>query len=131
MPATAPSNSARVTGVVIGIWLLGGLSSRAVGTVAMRASRRWVLACLAAGATVSWPDRGRRRLPRVVSWAAVERGGGALRARRQACRANCRCIARPNTLNPSRITGLGMYAGPETTWMRNSTAPLSSHFQTS
>jgi hypothetical protein len=50
--------------------------------------------------------------------------------RSQARRANLICCPRPNSRNPNRTSRLGMRAGRDTTWMRNSTDPSSSHFHT-
>ena len=50
--------------------------------------------------------------------------------RSQARRAKRTCSPRPTSRKPSRMSGLRTGARRETTWMRNSTAPSSSHFQT-
>src|ERR687898_2479445 len=49
----------------------------------------------------------------------------------QACLAKRRWTQRPNTWKPSRMAGLGMWAGREKAWIRKSTSPLSSHLRTS
>ena len=68
------------------------------------------------------------------SWTAAPtraRAAVSLAMRWQACLAKRRWTRRPNTRKPSRMTGLGMWAGREKAWMRNSTSPLSSHLRTS
>jgi hypothetical protein len=61
--------------------------------------------------------------------------GGWPSPSRQAIRSHARrakriCSRRLKSRKPRRITGLGILAGRDTTWMRNSTSPLSVHFQT-